>query len=87
MCEAVADCLVTGHEPLIGGLTLPDPDDRHVLAAAIRCHAQVIVTQNLKDFPPAGLEPFGIEAQHPDLFVLPVAHRFAARETRVPGRQ
>lgn len=36
MCEAVADCLVTGYEPLIDGLDLPDPDDRHVLAAAVR---------------------------------------------------
>ena len=44
MGTAVRDCLVTGHEPLIEGLELPDPDDRHVLAAAIRCNAQVIVT-------------------------------------------
>jgi predicted nucleic acid-binding protein len=66
MCEAVADCLVTGYEPLINGLTLPDPDDRHVLAAAIRCSAQVIVTANLDDFPAAALEPFNIEAQGPD---------------------
>ena len=69
MCEAVADCLVTGHEPLIDGLALPDPDDRHVLAAAIRCHAQVIVTHNLRDFPASALAPFGLEAQPPDLFV------------------
>ena len=87
MCEAVADCLVTGHEPLIEGLALPDPDDRHVLAAAIRCHAQVIVTQNLKDFPPAALEPFGIEAQHPDLFVLHVVDLAPARVVAVIERQ
>lgn len=60
MCEAVADCLVTGYEPLINGLSLPDPDDRHVLAAAIRCSAQVIVTANLDDFPAAALERFNI---------------------------
>jgi hypothetical protein len=45
-----------------------DPDDRHVLAAAIRCGASVIVTFNQADFPRAALEPFGIEAQHPDQF-------------------
>jgi predicted nucleic acid-binding protein len=66
---AIPDGLVTDHEVLITGLTLPDPDDRHVLAAAIRCNASVIVTFNEKDFPPAALSPFGIEAQHPDLFI------------------
>ena len=70
MCMAVADCLVTGYEVLIPGLTLPDPDDRHVLAAAIRCGAQVIVTNNLGDFPAKALEPHSIEAQTPDEFVL-----------------
>ncbi|MCI0569410.1 MAG: PIN domain-containing protein [Myxococcaceae bacterium] len=70
MVAAIADCLVTGHEPLVGGLELPDPDDRHVLAAAIRCAAQVIVTANLRDFPPERLKPYGIEARHPDDFVL-----------------
>ena len=56
-------------EKLIEGLDLPDPDDRHVLAAAIRGNADVIVTRNLKDFPPEKLAPFAIEAQHPDVFV------------------
>lgn len=65
----VLDCLVEGHESLIPSLTLPDPDDRHVLAAAIRCGADVIVTFNLTDFPASSLGPFGIEAQHPDDFV------------------
>ena len=51
MNEAVRDCLVSGYEVLIDSLSLPDPDDRHVLAAAIRAGAQVIVTYNLKDFP------------------------------------
>jgi predicted nucleic acid-binding protein len=45
------DCLVTGYEDLIPSLKLPDPNDRHVLAAAIRCGAQVIVTANRRDFP------------------------------------
>jgi predicted nucleic acid-binding protein len=70
MDKHATDALVTGYEELIEGLNLPDPDDRHVLAAAIRGRANVIVTSNLKDFPEDALEPYGIEAQHPDEFVL-----------------
>jgi predicted nucleic acid-binding protein len=66
----VTDCLVTGHEPIIADLDLPDPDDRHVLAAAIHSGASWIVTFNLADFPSTALEPYGIEAIHPDLFIL-----------------
>lgn len=66
---AIPDACVTGYEMLIEGLSLPDNDDRHVLAAAIRCNASVIVTFNQKDFPSATLAPLGIEAQHPDEFV------------------
>lgn len=51
----VRDALVIGHEPLIEALSLPDPDDRHVLAAAIKCGAGGIVTTNLKDFPASAL--------------------------------
>jgi len=65
----VRDCLVTDYEDLIEPLELPDPDDRHVLAAAIRCGASVIVTSNLKDFPAEALSKYGIEAQHPDEFI------------------
>jgi len=70
MNEAVRDCLVTGYEVLIDSLGLPDPDDRHVLAAAVRAGAQVIVTCNLKDFPAETLARFDIEAQHPDDFLV-----------------
>lgn len=63
------DALVTGYQALVPALALPDPDDRHVLAAAITGRCDVIVTQNLKDFPEAALAPFGIEAQHPDTFL------------------
>jgi hypothetical protein len=66
----VRDALVTGYEPLIEGLTLPDADDRHVLAAAIRCNADLILTFNLKDFPEESLRPFEIEPEHPDKFLL-----------------
>lgn len=55
---------------MVEGLRLPDLDDRHVVAAAIRAGAQVIVTANVKDFPAAALEPFNIEAQHPDVFIV-----------------
>ena len=48
---------------------MPDPDDRHVLAAAIHAGAASIVTFNLKDFPAERLAPFGVEAVHPDRFV------------------
>lgn len=50
-------------------LVLPDPGDRHVLAAAIVGRCDVIVTANLKDFSGAALAPFGIDAQHPDEFL------------------
>lgn len=70
MEEAVPDCLVTGYEHLIEGLTLPDPDDRHVLAAAITGHADAIITWNQRDFPEEVLNSFGIELQTPDEFVL-----------------
>lgn len=70
MVCAVRDCLVTGYEPLISGLELPDPNDRHVLAAAIRARAQVIVTNNLKDFPADRLAQWDIEGKSADEFVL-----------------
>lgn len=69
MNEAIGDALVTGHATLIPSLTLPDPDDRHVLAAAIRSGAQAIVTFNLAHFPRQALEPYDLEALHPDEFV------------------
>lgn len=61
--------LVTGYEPLIASLRLPDPNDRHVLAAAIQARADVIVTFNLSDFPAIVLAGYGVEAQHPDGFI------------------
>jgi hypothetical protein len=51
-------------------LTLPDPDDRQVLAAAIRTSADVILTFNIKDFPADSLAPYGIETCHPDPFLV-----------------
>ncbi len=69
---AVRDCLVLGYEPLIEVLDLPDPDDRHVLAAAIKVNAQLIVTRDRKDFPAEKLAPWGIKAKSPDDFVRDV---------------
>lgn len=69
MDRAVPDALVVDYEPLIEGLNLPDADDRHVLAAAIKCNASVIVTFNLKDFPKDVLDTFDIEPVHPDDFI------------------
>ena len=70
MDSAVLDCKATGYEALIPCLTLPDPDDRHILAAAIRSSASVIVTFNEKDFPEDALKPFGLHTRHPDQFLL-----------------
>jgi len=69
MHEHFAEAIVTGHEPLVPALNLPDPDDRHVLAAAIQCGAQHIVTENLTDFPADILEQFEIEAIDADEFL------------------
>lgn len=60
---------ITDYESLIESLSLPDPDDRHVLAAAIKGKAHLIITANLKDFPPGALIPYSINAEHPDVFI------------------
>lgn len=66
--NSVPDFVVIGYERLIDSVELPDPDDRHVVAAAVRCHASAIITFNMVDFPAGSLEPFGLEAIHPDDF-------------------
>ena len=65
----------------------PIPDDRHVLAAAVRCNAQVIVTANLRDFPSEQLDLYDIEAQSPDEFVLNVLELAPARVVSVVENQ
>ena len=69
MNRATRDCLVSGYEHLIPSISLPDPDDRHVLAAAIEGRCGVIVTKNLADFPEHVLARHGIVARHPDQFL------------------
>lgn len=66
----VRDSLVAGFEYLIPSIELPDPDDRHVVAAAIHSGASLIVTFNLKDFPTDALKPYNLAAQHPDDFIV-----------------
>lgn len=68
MNEAFPDALVEKYEPLIANLKLPDIDDRHVLAAAIKTNANLIITNNLKDFPEDYLASFGLKAKAPDDF-------------------
>ncbi|MEX1171815.1 MAG: PIN domain-containing protein [Chloroflexota bacterium] len=70
MCRAIRDCLIGGYQHLVPQLTLPDPDDRHVLAAAIHAGVDTIVTMNLKDFPATALAPHGVSATDPDSFIL-----------------
>lgn len=64
------DALVTEWEDLLGSITLPDPNDRHVVAAAAVGRADVIVTFNIRDFPEQQLSPLKLEAQSPDCFLL-----------------
>lgn len=71
MCAAIPDCLIQDYEALeFAFKDLPDPGDAHVMAAALKGQAERIVTQNLQDFPADILAPWGIEAKHPDDFLM-----------------
>ena len=70
MDESFQGALLTGYEQLVDGLVLPDPDDRHVLAAAISGQCNVLVTRNVKHFPEESLVPFSIRLQLPDDFLF-----------------
>src|SRR5205809_264830 len=69
MDQHVRGCRIRGYERWERRLTLPDADDRHVLAAALACVADVIVTFNVGDFPADILRPFGVAAVTPDSVV------------------
>lgn len=76
MKAVLLDADVTDYQALIPDLSLPDPDDRHVLAAAIKGRASVIVTWNLKDFPAKALRPHGVTAISPDDFLADLHSAF-----------
>jgi len=61
--------------------------DRHVLAAAVACKAQVIVTSNLHDFPRRALEPYSIEAQAPDRFLVNLCQENVAELAQIINEQ
>jgi predicted nucleic acid-binding protein len=87
MDRHVRDALVIGYDDLIPGLKLPDPDDRHVLAAAIKSRADVIVTFNLEDFPARTLATYGLEAMHPDDFIVDQFDLYEAAICRAVRKQ
>jgi hypothetical protein len=66
--EAFPDALVENYEPLIETLKLPDINDNHVLAAAIKTNANLIITNNLKHFPIEYLSAFGLSVKAADDF-------------------
>jgi len=76
MKEVLPEADVSGYQPLVPSLSLPDPDDRHVLAAAIAGGATLIVSWNIKDFPEASLKPHGAACISPDAFLVDQHARF-----------
>ncbi|HXF71291.1 MAG TPA: PIN domain-containing protein [Actinomycetota bacterium] len=80
MRVAFPDAEVVGYDDLVPTIEIPDAKDRHVVAAALRGGADLIVTRNLADFPASVLRSVGLEAQSPDAFLL---ERFDERPDRV----
>lgn len=70
--KAFPDALVLNYDGLIDKLDLPDEKDRHVLAAAIKTNANIIVTNNLKEFPDAYLDTYGLKAKSADDFLTDI---------------
>ncbi|GAB3802984.1 PIN domain-containing protein [Micromonospora zhanjiangensis] len=86
MNAAFEDALVTGYEPLIDQMR-NDSKDRHVLAAAVACGADSIITCNLRDFPLDACRPHGVVAEHPDAVLLDLWARERRTLLRVLGEQ
>lgn len=84
--EVFDECFVTGYQPIIPSLKLPCPGDRHVLAAAIRASAQVIVTENRRDFPAAVLEEYGIETFGADDMLVSTYELYPSEAARALSR-
>ena len=86
----VRDALVSGFEKHVPAIQLPDPDDRHVVAAAIHGQANIILTANLKDFPSSAIAPYRLTAEHPDSFLAQLCrespNRFLDALARVRAR-
>jgi len=83
--KAFPDAFVVNYEGIIPNLTLPDPDDCHVLAAAIKSNASVIVSNNIKDFPKEYLGSFGLSVQSADDFltdIIDLNHELSIRAFR-----
>lgn len=70
MNAALPSATVAGYERHIDRIALPDPDDRHVVAAAIEAGASMIVTWNLRDFPASELRRHGLVCQSPDALLV-----------------
>ena len=69
MDQVLPQARVAGYEARIATITLPDPGDRHVVAAAAEAGAALIVTWNVRDFPAAELRPHGLRKATPDAFL------------------
>lgn len=80
------EALVTHFEALEGRM-LNDPKDRHVAAAAVKAHAVLIITANLRDFRPEHLSPFGLVAKHPDDFLCELLDRYPADVVTILRKQ
>lgn len=83
MCLAFPEAIVDGYEQLTPAIEgLRDPDDRHVVAAAVQCKASIIVTDNLKDFPSAALDAYELEAKSADDFIADAVNLDAIRAAK-----
>ena len=79
------DALVRVSRETVASVSLPDPDDAHVLGAAIDAGADEILTLNIRDFPTNALAAHGIIRRHPDELLLEALHTDPARTTRLVG--
>jgi hypothetical protein len=70
MNDALPGAMVTGYQRHIQTVTLPDPDDRHVVAAGIAGGASIVLTWNLRDFPAREMKKHGLRRQTPDAFLV-----------------
>lgn len=86
MARAFPEAMIEGHEDLMPALELPDGNDRHVLAAAIRAGAQYVITENIRDFPKEALATYGIEAVSADRFLSSTYELYPSEATAALGR-